>query len=259
VVSLVQAAWAQPTYNARLLMRPNAKPGKIDRVVSTLGRAIANGDYDVGSVLPREQDLEVRLNAGRGVVREAVKILATKGLVTVGPRHGTRIQARQRWNFLDREVLTWLGEGQQDHSLLLALEETRRIIEPAAAALAAERATAVERQAIEDAYATMEKYSDDLAVATQADRVFHLAILDATHNPVLGSFRSGLEAILHTVFAVAMPGLAPNLPNHKAVADAIKRGDAHGAHVAMELLLDRTHNFLTETFRLETPDEDVTG
>src|SRR3712207_8164523 len=104
-------------------MRPNAKPGKIDRVVSTLGRAIANGYYDVGSVLPREQDLEVRLNAGRGVVREAIKILATKGLVTVGPRHGSRIQARQHWNFLYREVLTWLGEGQQDHSLLLALEE----------------------------------------------------------------------------------------------------------------------------------------
>jgi GntR family transcriptional regulator, galactonate operon transcriptional repressor len=257
--SLVQAARAQPISGARLLMRANAKPGKIDRVVSTLGRAIANGDYDVGSVLPREQDLEVRLNAGRGVVREAVKILATKGLVTVGPRHGTRIQARQNWNYLDREVLAWLGGSQQDHSLLLALEETRRIIEPAAAALAAERATAAERQTIMDAYATMEKYSDDLAVATQADRVFHLAILDATHNPVLGSFRSGLEAILHTVFAVAMPGLAPNLPNHIAVADAIERRDAHGAYAAMELLLDRTHTFLTERFRIATTDVEAAG
>ncbi len=240
-------------------MRANTKPGKIDRVVSTLGREIANGDYDVGSVLPREQDLEVRLKAGRGVVREAVKILATKGLVTVGPRHGTRIQARQNWNYLDREVLAWLGASQQDYSLLLALEETRRIIEPAAASLAAERATAAERQTIKDAYATMEKYSDDLAVATQADRVFHLAILDATHNLVLGSFRSGLEAILHTVFAVAMPGLAPNLPNHKAVADAIECGDAHGARAAMELLLDRTHSFLTETFHLATTDAEEAG
>jgi GntR family galactonate operon transcriptional repressor len=213
-------------------MGANAKPGKIDRVVSILGRAIASGNYDVGSVLPREQDLEVRLNAGHGVVREAVKILATKGLVTVGPRHGTRIRARQDWNFLDREVLAWVGESQRDHSLLLALEETRRIIEPAAAALAAERATAAERQTIRNAYATMEKYSDDLTVATQADRVFHLAILDATHNPVLGSFRSGLEAILHAVFAVAMPGLAANLPNHEAVVDAIECGNAHGSRVS---------------------------
>lgn len=240
-------------------MRANAKPGKIDRVVSTLGRAIANGEYGVGSVLPREQDLEARLNAGRGVVREAVKILATKGLVTVGPRHGTRIQARQNWNFLDREVLVWVGERQRDHNLLLALEETRRIIEPAAAALAAERATAAERQAIRDAYATMANHSDDLTVAIQADRVFHLAILDATHNPVLGSFRGGLEAILNAVFAVAMPGLAPNLPNHEAVAAAIESGDADGARAAMERLLDRTHSFLGEAFHAATTDGEIAG
>lgn len=240
-------------------MRVNAKPGKIDRVVSTLGRAIANGEYDVGSVLPREQDLEARLNAGRGVVREAVKILATKGLVTVGPRHGTRIRARQDWNFLDREVLVWVGESQRDHNLLLALEETRRIIEPAAAALAAERATAAERQAIKDAYATMANHSDDLTVAIQADRVFHLTILDATHNPVLGSFRGGLEAILNAVFAVAMPGLAPNLPNHEAVADAVESGDADGARAAMERLLDRTHSFLNEAFHFAATEEDIAG
>jgi GntR family galactonate operon transcriptional repressor len=240
-------------------MRENAKPGKIDRVVSTLGRAIANGDYDVGSVLPREQELEVRFDAGRGVVREAVKILATKGLLTVGPRHGTRIQARQNWNFLDREVLAWVGQSQRDHDLLLALEETRRIIEPAAAALAAERATAAERQSIKGAYATMAKHADDPTIAIQADRAFHLAILDATHNPVLGSFRSGLEAVLHAVFSVAMPGLALNLPNHEAVAHAIERGDAHGARVAMERLLDCTHRFLDAVFHPATTDGEVAG
>jgi GntR family galactonate operon transcriptional repressor len=238
-------------------MRANTKPGKIARVVATLGKAIAGGDYDVGSVLPREQDLEAQLDAGRGVVREAVKILATKGLVTVGPRHGTRIRARRDWNYLDRDVLDWVSENRKDDELLLALEETRRIIEPAAAALAAERATAAERWSIQEAYAAMAQHADDPATAIQADRAFHLAILEATHNPVLGSFRTGLEAILDAVFVVAIPGLAPNLPNHEAVADAIARGDAGGARAAMVRLLDRTHRFLNEVQRPATTDAEA--
>ncbi len=68
--------------------RATAKPGRIDHVVATLGHAIARGDHPVGSVLPSEVELEQQLDASRGVIREAVKILAAKGLVTVGPGTG---------------------------------------------------------------------------------------------------------------------------------------------------------------------------
>jgi GntR family galactonate operon transcriptional repressor len=84
----------------------------------------------------------------------------------------------------------------------------------------------------------------DLAAAIQADKTFHIAILDATHNPVLGSFRGGLEAILDAVFAIAIPALAPNLPNHEAVLEAIERADAGAARAAMERLLDVTNSYL---------------
>jgi GntR family galactonate operon transcriptional repressor len=238
-------------------MRSSVKPGKIARVVATLGRAIASGEYDAGNVLPCEHDLETRLDAGRGVVREAIKILAAKGLVTVGPRHGTRVRPSRDWNFLDKDVLAWAGGCRHDHRLLLSLEETRRIIEPAAAALAAERATTAERQAISDAYEAMAAQSEDLALAVRADREFHLAILDATHNPVLGSFRSGLEAILDVVFVAAMPGLGPNLPNHEAVANAIEVGNAPEARAAMERLLDRTHVFLDARFSAPATGEEA--
>src|SRR3712207_3181806 len=166
-------------------MCPIAKPGKIDHVVMTLGSAIARGDYDSGSVLPREAALETQLGVGRGVVREAVKILAAKGLVSVGPRHGTRVRPLRDWNFLDRDVLAWAGAGPMARDLLLALEETRRVVEPAAAALAADRATPAERQEIRAAYAAMVATHAYLAAAIQADKAFHIAILDATHNPVL--------------------------------------------------------------------------
>jgi GntR family galactonate operon transcriptional repressor len=220
------------------------KPGKIDHVVMTLGSAIARGDYEAGSVLPREAALEAQLGVGRGVVREAVKILAAKGLVSVGPRHGTRVRPHRDWNFLDRNVLAWVGTGAMARDLLLALEETRRVVEPAAAALAADRATLAEREAIRAAYSAMVATQADLAAAIQADKTFHIAILDATHNPVLGSFRGGLEAILDAVFTVAIPALAPNLPNHEAVLEAIERADAGAARAAMERLLDVTNSYL---------------
>ncbi len=225
-------------------LRAATKPGKIDHVVGTLGRAIARGDHPVGSVLPREADLESQLNASRSVVREAVKILVTKGLVTVGPRHGTKVCPIRSWNFLDRDVLAWATSGPMARELLVALEEARRIVEPAAAALAAQRATAAERAAIGAAYDAMVATQDDPAAATEADKAFHIAIIDATHNPVLGSFRNGLEAILDAVFAVAIPALAPNLPNHMAVLQAIERRDPAGAREAMDNLLDVTRSYL---------------
>jgi GntR family galactonate operon transcriptional repressor len=230
----------------RHTMRGSAKPGKIGRVVETLGKAIARGEYAEGDALPSEQELETHLDAGRGVIREAAKILAAKGLVNVGPRHGTRVRPRHDWNFLDSEVLAWVGAGPLGRDVLLSLEEMRRVIEPAAAALAAQRASSAERQRIRDAFVAMLATQTDPVAAIEADKAFHIAILDATHNPVLSSFRGGLEAILDAVFAVAIGGLAPNLPNHDAVLMAIERGDAEAARAAMERLLVFTNDFIAE-------------
>lgn len=217
-----------------------SKPGKIGRVVSTLGATIARGEFPPGAVLPPEHHLEQRCGAGRGVVREAMKILATKGMVSVQPRTGTRVLPRSSWGLLDPDVLHWIGTGGLDRELLLALDETRRIIEPAAAALAAQRATPGDKARIADAFDAMVRDTHDLERATAADKRFHLAILDATHNPVLGSFRAGIEAILTAVFSLAMPRLEGNLPNHGAILHAIGRGDAEAARAAMEQVLGYT-------------------
>ncbi len=127
--------------------------------------------------------------------------------------------------------------------LLVALEEARRIVEPAAAALAAERATPGERAAIRAAYEAMVTTHADPAAATEADKAFHIAILDATHNPVLGSFRTAGGDPRRSLRR-RDPGAAPNLPNHESVLLAIDRGDAASARVAMDRLLDVTRGYL---------------
>lgn len=221
-----------------------SKPGRIHAVLTTLGREIAQGIIPAGAVLPPEYDLEVRLGVGRGVVREAIKTLSGKGLVSVRPRHGTRVLPRRDWSLLDRDVLNWLvGQDNPDRELLLAIQEVRSIIEPAAAALAATRATKKDLLRINAALKAMEA-SDSQATATASDKAFHLAILDATHNPVLQGFRGAIDTILSAVFVVAVDSVDGwfdgNLPNHAATARAIEERDAKKARTAMARVLGYT-------------------
>ena len=227
-----------------------AKPGRIQTVLTTLGREIAQEIIPAGTVLPSENNLEGRFGVGRGVVREAIKTLSGKGLISVRPRHGTRVLPRSDWSLLDRDVLSWLiGHDKPDVELLLAVQEVRSIIEPAAAALAAARATKSDRQRISAALLAMEN-STDQASATSADKAFHLAILDATHNPVLHGFRGAIDTILSAVFVVAVDSVdgwfEDNLPNHAAAARAIEEGDAKKARKAMERVLGYTQSKLAK-------------
>lgn len=225
------------------------KPGRIHDVLTTLGCEIAQDVISVGAALPPEPDLELRFNVGRGVIREAIKTLAAKGMVSVRPRHGTHVLPRSEWSLLDRDVLNWLvGSGEPDRDLLLAIQEVRSIIEPAAAALAAERATKANLKRINAALIAMET-SHDQASAIAADKAFHLAILDATHNPVLQSFRGAIDTILSTVFLVAVGSsgwFEDNLPNHAAAAHAINAGDPESARAAMEQVLGYTRSKLSK-------------
>jgi GntR family transcriptional regulator, galactonate operon transcriptional repressor len=230
-----------------------SKPGRIQAVLTTLGREIAQDIIPAGAVLPSENNLEVRFGVGRGVVREAIKTLSGKGLISVQPRHGTRVLPRRDWSLLDRDVLSWLiGHDKPDLELLLAVQEVRSIIEPAAAALAAARATKSDRQHINAALRAMEN-SDSQASATAADKAFHLAILDATHNPVLQGFRGAIDTILSAVFVVAVDSVhgwfEDNIPNHAAVARAIEEGSAKKARNAMERVLSYTQSHLAKRNR----------
>jgi len=219
------------------------KPGRIHAVLTTLGTEIVQDLIPVGAALPPEHGLETRFGVRRGVVREAIKTLAAKGLVSVRPRHGTHVLPRRDWSLLDRDVLNWLvGKDEPDRELLLAIQEVRSIIEPAAAALAAERASKNDRQRINAALVAMET-SPDRASATAADKAFHLAILDATQNPVLQGFRSAIDTILGAVFLVAVgtdSWFDENLPNHAAAARAIDEGNSKKARAAMEQVLGYT-------------------
>src|SRR5438094_2683806 len=143
------------------------------RIVHAIGRGILSGELRPCDLLPAEPDL----GASRTVVREAVKVLAAKGLVESRPKTGTRVRARDAWNLLDPDVLAWQQDGAVNEALLRKLTEVRRIIEPAAAELAAARADPREVVALEEALQEMERtaqaHGGDYEAFVQADMRFH--------------------------------------------------------------------------------------
>jgi GntR family galactonate operon transcriptional repressor len=232
-------------------MLEERKSRRSDDVLDYLGSDIASGRLDVGHTIPTETELMEAYKVGRSSVREAISRLVGLGMVTSAPRRGTIVSERSNWNTLSRDVLRWLMESKKSMpGILEAIDEARRIFEPASAALVARRATRLQVIAIETAYAAMEGAAEqgNPEAAIIADRAFHLSILEATGNPILEAFDTALDSILGLLFGVTanhMENFRANLGNHLSVLEAIRRGDEASAENAM---LD-TINFTTRKMR----------
>lgn len=213
-----------------------------DAVVNVLGNRILAGEYAPGEALPREDDLCTMLGVSRTSIREAVKVLSAKGLVEARRRAGVRVLPRESWRLLDPVVLSWHPAIQDDQELLAGLLEARRIFEPAAAELAARRATGADLAEIERGYQAMVAgIPHDPAGVCQGDLAFHKAVIAASHNVVLSGLVGMLEAALRATFLVTNPLMEAQsraLSAHKAVLDAIRIRDTAGARLAMNRLLD---------------------
>lgn len=235
-----------------------ARPAKVAGALEALGRRIASGRIAEGATLPTEPELTAELGVSRSTVREAVRTLIALGMVEARPRLGTTVRPRGDWALLHRDVLRWLSPPEApDPGMLIAISEARRVFEPSAAALAATRATGAEVAALRGAFAAMEAAArrGSVEAAIWADRAFHLAVLEATHNPVLRAFDSAIDAILGVLFHITtnrMDGFRDNLDNHRRVLEAIAARDPEAARRAMADTIGQTED------HLRSPDE-VTG
>jgi len=206
------------------------------QIVHAIGRQILSGKIRPGELLPAEAGLP----ASRTVLREAIKVLAAKGLVESRPRTGTRVRPRHAWNLLDPDVLAWQQDGSSPAPFLRKLTEVRLIVEPAAAELAAQRAGATELQAIDEAYRKMEAAlgggAEDYEAFDRADMEFHRGIVRACGNDLLEQMGHVVYSALLLSFQATsrLPGRArASLPKHRAILDAIRDRHPRSAGQAM--------------------------
>jgi GntR family galactonate operon transcriptional repressor len=227
-----------------------------EQVVDLLGHRIVRGDFAPTGGLPTEPQLVAEYGISRNVLREAIKVLASKGLIEVRPKIGTRVRARADWNMLDPDVLAWFSIDGTDLRNAHDLVEFRRIIEPKAAYLAALRATDAEIATIRRTLAELQACIGRPEDVPDADIAFHRSIYDATHNIVLrhlGSLLSGLFQN-QVVMTTSAPGsFERGLPLHSQVTEAIARRDAVGAEAYSRQLVDMPYQDLHD--RLHPADD----
>lgn len=217
--------------------------GLHNQVAKDLGLKILREELPPGTVLPNEAILSAQFGVSRTVLREAVKVLASKGLMEVRRKTGTRVRSQKHWHSLDPEVLAWQFSIPQTSAALDDLLELRRLIEPAAARLASRRATAAELTAIKRALGAMEETHNDSEEATEVDLLFHLAVLEASHNQYLRSLGAIVKAALRASFQLTNADAAAyerSLQRHRAVVVAIEKKDPASAEKAMYHVLDQT-------------------
>lgn len=206
-----------------------------------LGASIVSGRYPVGSAIPPEPTLCETFGVSRTVVREVVKSLVAKGLLVTGPKVGTRVLCADQWNLFDPDVVAWQGRCGLSRDFLRELQDLRRVVEPAAARWAAERATAQDLAQLEQAYDGMKDAVELGGDYVSEDLRFHQGLLRASHNRMVVQMGQALGALLRTSFEIstARPhGAAQSLPLHRAVLDAVRQRKPNQAQKAILAIID---------------------
>ena len=208
-------------------------------LLDAVGRAVVVGEYE-DRTFPTEAELAIQYGVSRSVTREALKMLAAKGLLSARPKQGTFVRPQEHWNLFDTDVLRWLLDRKFSVALLRQFNELRIGVEPQAAALAAKRARPAQVAAIAAGLERMRAAEQGLDDALEADIEFHVAILRASGNPFYIQFRDIVTTALRTSirFTNRISGRTASIADHAAVHAAIANGDDAAALQTMRKLID---------------------
>jgi DNA-binding FadR family transcriptional regulator len=228
--------------------RTYPRRGLHGELVHAIGLQIVRGELRPGDSLPLDGDGAAESGVSRTVHREAIKVLAAKGLVVSRPKTGTQVRERRFWNLIDPDVLAWRIAAEPGDEFFLEIFELRRLIEPRAAALAAERATDEEVAELEESFATMSaSVADDREAYIAADLRFHAVILDASHNELLAHLGATLRAVFRASFTRTQRVAVETLGLHEAVLAAIRESDGDVAEAAMLEVIETSASVLQES------------
>lgn len=207
-----------------------------ERIVAQIKALMLEGKLKPGDKLPPERELAEIMNVSRTSVREAIKTLSAMGLVKIRKGHGV---------FIDEANLESVFSRVSDALIITKDEigqlfEIRKVLETQAAQWAAERATPEEityiARLVQEAKTACELPSTRSEVINNHDNIFHNAMIEASHNNVLGMVMNGLFEVLSKIRAKAMsvPGkVTQSILDHEEIAKAIAARDGMRASRAM--------------------------
>jgi DNA-binding FadR family transcriptional regulator len=227
-----------------------------ENIMRVLLSDIVSGRVAVGGWLPREADIAGQFDVSRGVARECIRGLEERGMISVKHGRGATVTPYSRWHVLDPDVLGAMLDFGRGAAILGEYLESRRILEIAAAGLAAERAQPEHLEALSSAFDRMAETADRAVenpaledLYHQADIAFHRALIEATGNRALGAMT---EPIHRALIAARRPLARPDvrlersLPEHRRILTAVAQGDPSAAREAMREHLRTVEAYLRE-------------
>lgn len=206
-------------------------------VLSELVQSIVTGAYAPGELLPPEAPLSAEFGVSRTVIRESMKRLQEKGMVTVVQGRGTHVTPFTSWNVLDPLVLSTMIRHDSTLGVLDDLSAVRAALEATMAAGAAESVDDEARARLRDRLDAMTDLLDDSTAFRQADVDFHVEVMNISGNDLARNITQSL--FVHAVGSDRYTGVDPDrafeitLAEHERILEAISSGDREAARVAM--------------------------
>lgn len=229
------------------MSRPGRRPGGSrgrglhGQLVQQLGQMIVSGDLGADRPLVPEE-IGQRFEVSRTVVRESLRVLEAKGLVSARPNVGTRVRPVSDWNLLDPDIIEWRAFGPQRDDQRRELLELRATIEPVAARLAAGHGREDVQQRLSDMAEIMAHAGaqGDALTFSRADAEFHGLVLQVAGNRMLEHLSGIVSAALHvsggTAAGCERTG-DTSVGLHHRIVEALAQGDGGTAEAAMRQLL----------------------
>ena len=227
------------------------RAGLPDQIANHLMRQIVEKDLPPGTLLPTEAELVQEYSVGKSAVREAVRIVSTKGLVEVVQGSGMRVTPRQRWNLIDPELIAIIGDNIVS---TVHLMELRLALEPSIAAQAASRATDEQVEELEVLVEESATHPDDTEGLVMRDMEFHNVLTEAADNPlysILFGSVAELQVELRRKVVITTDGREHGIDFHRRIVGAVR---AHEPEAARALMTEHLES-VAEDLRLtiETP------
>jgi GntR family transcriptional regulator, galactonate operon transcriptional repressor len=222
-------------------------------LVRRIGRDIVTGRLQPGDLITASNEPDVS-TASRTVIREVVKVLTAKRLVESRQRVGTRVRPREDWNLLDPDVIAWQLESGERLRCFGEVTELRLLVEPAAAQMAAERATDAEVERMASAYRRMVAAQTTLDPFLAADVDFHQTILKACQNETVEQLAWILRAIFRLSFSFSTrvrDTTVRTLALHENVLVSVQERDPTASADAMRTLITQTSKMVEQGFAMD--------
>lgn len=231
--------------NEELFQCVGTKSRLVHRVVDEIQHLIATGKLAPNMKLPPEREIAEHLGVSRTVVREAVQILVTKGL----------LESRRGWGTIVRQVtrdrvvepLSWLLQSRgatMDH-----LHQVRYILETEIVRLAASQVTEEELTRLTQICEEMERCMGEVAAFVAFDADFHRTLAETAHNPLLIVLLDSIRDLMQEVRLQVHrhPAVyATIVPDHRQIVAAIQARDPDAATLAIKQHLDHARTFQRE-------------